>query len=101
MALASGTSRMVAAQPTLHTRTAMVVAEALLPGVKFTVTPLVQQQTQQQVQAQARPQQDTPGGSGGGAGPPGGTDGGLGGGRQQLFLIQCRGAGVTAPGDPA
>ena len=38
MALACGTSRMVCAEPTLHTRTAMVVAETLVPGVKFTVT---------------------------------------------------------------
>ncbi|GFR48196.1 hypothetical protein Agub_g10013, partial [Astrephomene gubernaculifera] len=35
MALAAGVSRMRCSEPTLHTRTAMVVAEALLPGVKF------------------------------------------------------------------
>ncbi len=36
MALASGTSRMLCQQPTLHTRTAMVVAEQLT-SAKFTV----------------------------------------------------------------
>ena len=37
MALAKGTSRMLSQQPTLHTRTAMVVAEQLT-SAKFTVT---------------------------------------------------------------
>lgn len=36
MALADGVSRMITQEPTLHTRTAMVVAEQLLPA-KFTV----------------------------------------------------------------
>ncbi|PNG99891.1 RNA 3'-terminal phosphate cyclase [Tetrabaena socialis] len=35
MALAAGVSRVRCTEPTLHTRTAMVVAETLLPGVKF------------------------------------------------------------------
>ncbi|GLI60386.1 hypothetical protein VaNZ11_002395, partial [Volvox africanus] len=35
MALGSGTSRIRCTEPTLHTRTAMVVAEQVLPGVKF------------------------------------------------------------------
>lgn len=72
MALAAGTSRMVCAEPTLHTRTAMVVAEAMLPGAKFSVTRL---------QAAA--------GGGGGGGAAGGGDGGL-------YLIECQGAGVKA-----
>eukprot|EP00891_Asterochloris_glomerata_P008130 jgi/Astpho2/8130/Aster-x1483 len=38
MALADGTSRMRCTEPTLHTRTAMVIAEKLLPAAKFTVT---------------------------------------------------------------
>ncbi len=37
MALAKGTSRMACAEPTLHARTAMVVAEKLLPSVRFRV----------------------------------------------------------------
>ncbi|KAI8466238.1 MAG: RNA 3'-terminal phosphate cyclase [Monoraphidium minutum] len=40
MALAKGTSRMVCGDLTLHTRTAMLVAEALLPGAAFSVKPL-------------------------------------------------------------
>lgn len=41
MALAQGTSRMLCGEPSLHARTAMVIAETLLRshGVKFTVTP--------------------------------------------------------------
>lgn len=40
MALGGGPSRMLCTDPpSLHTRTAMVVAELLLPGVKFTVKP--------------------------------------------------------------
>lgn len=35
MALAKGTPRMLCSSPTLHTRTAMVIAEQMLPGVKF------------------------------------------------------------------
>jgi len=58
MALASGTSRMLAGELSLHTRTAMVVAAALLPA-KFTVTEVER--------------------CGGG---------------QQLYMIECRGAGV-------
>jgi len=38
MALAAGSSRMLCVEPTLHTRTAMVVAEQMLPGVKFTLS---------------------------------------------------------------
>lgn len=37
MALAGGMSRVRCGEPTLHTRTAMVVAEQMLPGVKFAV----------------------------------------------------------------
>jgi hypothetical protein len=67
MALAGGTSRMLAGELSLHTRTAMVVAETLLAGrAKFTVTELV------------------PGGGGGGG------EGG------ELFLVECKGAGVQA-----
>lgn len=38
MALAKGTSRYLSSEPTLHTRTAMVLAESLT-GAKFTVKP--------------------------------------------------------------
>jgi RNA 3'-terminal phosphate cyclase (ATP) len=78
MALATGTSRMLCGEPTLHARTAMVVAEAMLPGVKFTVTPAA-----------------APGSRGGGGGGSGG--GGGVGASEQLYLVECRGAGVTAP----
>ena len=37
MALAAGTSRMLCTLPTLHTETAMVIAEKLLPSARFTV----------------------------------------------------------------
>ena len=37
MALAGGTSRMLCASPSLHTQTAMVIAEQLLPAAKFRV----------------------------------------------------------------
>ena len=68
MALARGTSWMVCAEPTLHTRTAMVVAEAMLPGVKFRVGPAT------------------------GGDSKGGCKGGSGG----LYLVECEGAGVVA-----
>lgn len=69
MVLASGVSRMVCAdEPTLHTRTAMVVAEQLLPGVKFTVKPIMQGTTA----------------------VVGGAEG------RTLTLIECTGAGVCA-----
>ena len=38
MALAKGESRVLAGEPTLHTRTAIAVAELLLPGAQFSVT---------------------------------------------------------------
>lgn len=38
MALAKGTPRMLCSSPTLHMRTAMVIAEQMLPGVKFRLT---------------------------------------------------------------
>ncbi|PNW88984.1 hypothetical protein CHLRE_01g053288v5 [Chlamydomonas reinhardtii] len=91
MALGSGVSRLVCAEPTLHTRTAMVVAEQLLPGVKFTLT--------------------RPAGAAGTSGEEGrrGTsgaeeeekgrgkkqEGGGGGAGQGLWLIECQGAGWT------
>jgi len=37
MALAEGKSQMTCGLPSLHTRTAMVVAEKLLPGARFAV----------------------------------------------------------------
>ena len=57
-------------EPTLHTRTAIAIAETLLPDAKFTVTVLQQggRQLQQQFQA-----------------PP-------------LWLIHCQGAGVVRQG---
>lgn len=42
MALAQGTSRYLSSEPTLHARTAMVLAESLT-GAKFTVKPPVAQ----------------------------------------------------------
>ena len=38
MALAEGESRMLCTEPTMHTRTAMAVAEQMLPGAKFEVS---------------------------------------------------------------
>lgn len=38
MALANGRSRILCEEPSLHTRTAMVIAESLLPGLKFSVS---------------------------------------------------------------
>lgn len=40
MALAEGRSSMLCGELTLHTRTAMSIAEQLLPGVKFAVSAL-------------------------------------------------------------
>lgn len=77
MALAQGTSKMLCGEPTLHTRTAMVVAETMLPGVKFTVKPL--------------------GGSRGGAAGSGG--GGVNHSEKDpywLHLVECQGAGLAA-----
>mmetsp|Transcript_7216 Transcript_7216/g.15752 ORF Transcript_7216/g.15752 Transcript_7216/m.15752 type:complete len:378 (-) Transcript_7216:519-1652(-) len=42
MALAAGESRMLCSEPTLHTRTAMVIAEQVLPGAKFSVSTVTQ-----------------------------------------------------------
>lgn len=80
MALAQGESRMLCAEPTLHTRTAMCVAEALLPGVSFRVRPL--------------------GGTSGG-GPADSEQGAPPQQQQQqqqggLWLVECRGAGRRA-----
>ncbi|GBF96202.1 hypothetical protein Rsub_08747 [Raphidocelis subcapitata] len=72
MALARGTSHMLCGEPTLHARTAMVVAEAMLPGVKFSVSPVAAHG----------------GGGGGGGGGEGASE--------ALYLVECRGAGVTA-----
>jgi hypothetical protein len=40
MGLARGESAMLCSEPTLHTRTAMLIIETLLPGVKFAVSTL-------------------------------------------------------------
>lgn len=102
MALARGASSMLITEPTLHTRTAMVVAEALLPGARFTITP-----ADPTMQPRAAPQGGAgSGGGGGGCGDGSNSRGGGGysgagagpGTRQQLFLVECQGAGVTAPG---
>ena len=76
MALAGGTSRMLCAEPTLHTRTAMVVAEQLLPGVKFRLT-------RRQLAA----------GGGGGADDAGAAAGG-----PALWMVECDGAGWQCGG---
>lgn len=99
MALASGTSRMRCADPSLHTRTAMVVAEQLLPGVKFRLHRPAGQHVGDQGSSGAQCQgvaatesvspPDVPvdvwlgdGGSGGGSG---------------LWLIECTGCGWESP----
>ena len=62
---------MLCAEPSLHARTAMVVAERLLPGVKFTVASRRQQGLQ------------------GGSSAAGASD-------QQLYMVECEGAGWAA-----
>ncbi|KXZ54935.1 hypothetical protein GPECTOR_3g105 [Gonium pectorale] len=101
MALASGVSRMRCCEPSLHTRTAMVVAETLLPGVKFTL----------HRPAPARGAARRGSGGKGGKGKAGGgeADGGAGstpeeaqltvtadGAADELWLVECRGAGWAA-----
>ena len=79
MALAGGTSRLVCAEPTLHTRTAIVVAQQLLSGARFTVTAM-------------QPQH-----SSGGDGAHSKVGAGQGSsGSQQLYHIECQGAGIQA-----
>lgn len=73
MALAQGRSRVLTGEPTLHTRTACMVAEALT-GAKFRISP-----QRQQAEGSA-----APGGSGGA------SDG--------LWVIVCEGAAVPTPG---
>jgi RNA 3'-terminal phosphate cyclase (ATP) len=81
MAIAAGTSRLICAEPTLHTRTAAVVAQQLLPGARISIAPL------------------PPRGAGSGGGSSGGGVTGSGArGQQQLYLIECHGAGVRARG---
>ncbi|GIL91440.1 hypothetical protein Vretimale_10586 [Volvox reticuliferus] len=105
MALGSGTSRIRCTAPTLHTRTAMVVAEQLLPGVKFRLhRPSRGHKTAagtQQLAAPA-PASLTPDDGGGALGRhednPGDpwviSDGGGGGGDEaELWLIECTGIG--------
>ena len=82
MALAEGASRFVTREPSLHTRTAIAVATQMLPGARFRVAPL-------------RPGQEGGGGVGESGGGGGGGSGNSGG--DQLYLIECRGAGVRAP----
>jgi hypothetical protein len=82
MALASGSSKIVAEDLTLHTKTAIRVAELLLPGrVTFTVTQLLPQLT---------PGWSTHAEDVAGAG-----------GQQQekkkLHLISCKGSGIIHP----
>jgi RNA 3'-terminal phosphate cyclase (ATP) len=89
MALGAGDSAFRCSEPSLHARTAMVVAEALLPGVKFRVT---------------RPHGGGKGAGGGGHGGPGAEEGAEGRsvevveaaeGEDGLWLVECRGAGWT------
>ena len=40
MALARGTSRLLCSEPSLHTRTAIAVAQQMLPAAQFTVRQL-------------------------------------------------------------
>ncbi|KAG2424630.1 hypothetical protein HXX76_014355 [Chlamydomonas incerta] len=101
MALGGGVSRILCAEPSLHTRTAMVVAEQLLPGVKFTLTrqapagpaagPQQQAPAAEQAQAPAAAAESEGKQRGGGKKQEGG--GGEGG--QGLWLVECQGAGWT------
>ncbi|EFJ50490.1 hypothetical protein VOLCADRAFT_80268 [Volvox carteri f. nagariensis] len=109
MALASGTSRVRCSEPTLHTRTAMVVAEQLLPGVKFVLHRPTGHRGQTGTMATASaveaepagPQPDTHsskrgGGTTSAARQNGGAGDGEGGGASDgLWLIECTGAGWT------
>lgn len=91
MALAGGTSRVRCSEPTLHTRTAMVVTEALLPGVKFRL-----HRPQQLLPAGGSSKDFGSGGASQGTGVAGGGGGGAGeGGGGGLWLIECDGCGWT------
>ena len=74
-----GRSRMLTGEPTLHTRTACMVAEALTRA-RFTIKPAAGGGSS----------------SGGGSGSSGGSGGSGGGGGGGLYLIECEGAGVAA-----
>ncbi|KAG2432756.1 hypothetical protein HYH02_012889 [Chlamydomonas schloesseri] len=95
MALGGGVSRMVCAEPTLHTRTAMVVAEQLLPGVKFTLTrpagavagAVAGEAAAVEVEGPKAEKEKKGGGKKEGGGSGDASSG--------LWLIECRGAGWT------
>ncbi|GIL60531.1 hypothetical protein Vafri_15083 [Volvox africanus] len=101
MALGSGTSRIRCTEPTLHTRTAMVVAEQLLPGVKFRLYRPRGHKTEdtQPLSAPAPAGPDSGDGSGAvvrqgdDSGDPWVSDGGGGYDDSGLWLIECTGSG--------
>ena len=111
MALASGKSRLVCSEPSLHTRTAMMVAELLLPSARFSVRRLAPGMAGGgRAGRGAGPEPEAGAGrmrAGAGAGPEqeagGGrkTWGGLPSGQCQgggLYMVECEGACVTAAG---
>ncbi|KAG2496516.1 hypothetical protein HYH03_005340 [Edaphochlamys debaryana] len=114
MALGSGTSRVAMSPPSLHTRTAMVVAEALLPGVRFRLRRpgAAGDEAAEAVGGSEGEEGVKKGGGSGAAGGGGkgkkgkGGKGGGGGGREEgygqespyeggVWLVECDGAGWT------